>query len=199
MSDDSPVLVTGFGPFHQHKVNASWEAVKEMASMGLEHEGKKVNLEIREVPVVYETVSKDIPLLWAELAPKICVHVGVSPYTCIKLEKYGRNLGYNHQDINSCTPVDGVCCKDGPDVIQTKFDVENVARKVCERQPDVVVQVSEDAGRYLCDFIYYTSLNLGHAPVIFVHVPPLDKPYSKLQLATSLKNIIELLLQHENK
>jgi len=40
------------------------------------------------------------------------------------------------------------------------------------------VRVSEDAGRYLCDFTYYTSLlqywrrdRGGERPVVFLHVP----------------------------
>lgn len=39
------------------------------------------------------------------------------------------------------------------------------------------MRVSEDAGRYLCDFTYYTSLlqywrdRGGERPVVFLHVP----------------------------
>ena len=52
----------------------------------------------------------------------------------------------------------------------------------------------EDAGRYLCDFIYYKSLHLCQCPVLFVHVPPLDKPYSAEQLGQGLKDLLEVLV-----
>ena len=32
---NSVVLVTGFGPFHHHTVNASWAAVKELQNIGV--------------------------------------------------------------------------------------------------------------------------------------------------------------------
>lgn len=196
-NDNKVVLVTGFGPFFNHKINASWEAVKEMATLGIEHEGQKVPLETREIPVIYKTISESIPVLWDEVKPVLCVHVGVSPYNCVKLEKFGRNIGYRSVDINiELPPHDNCCIPSGPDIIQTVFNVDEVSREVVEKIPNIQVQVSEDAGRYLCDFIYYTSLYHNRAPVVFVHVPPLDQPYSKSQLALSLKHIIETLLNH---
>ncbi len=191
------MLVTGFGPFMYHKVNASWEAVKEMSSLGLQHNGDEVKLVTREIPVVYEVVSKVIPELCNEIKPTLCVHVGVSPHSCVKLEKFGRNESYNMGDINSCLPPDNVCCKGGLNKLRTVFNVNEILKCVSQKQADVVIEVSEDAGRYLCDFIYYTSLyHNGSVPVLFIHVPILNKPYSKEQLGRLLKNIVETLLIH---
>ena len=196
MSKENIVLVTGFGPFLYHKVNASWEAVKEMSSLGVQQDGNEVKVVIREIPVIYEVVSKIIPEICEEVEPSLCVHVGVSPYNCVKLEKFGRNRSYNMGDIHSCLPVDKICCKGGPDKIRTVFNIDEVSKCVSQKQTDVVVEVSEDAGRYLCDFIYYTSLYHNKTPVVFVHVPALNTPYSKEQLGSSLKNIVETLLVH---
>ena len=44
--------------------------------------------------------------------------------------------------------------------------------------------------RYLCEFIYHTSLKADIAPALFVHVPCLDLPYTKEELADALKHII---------
>ena len=192
--DPSPILVTGFGPFHQHKVNASWEAVKDLVSLGVKHKGEEIPVEIREVPVIYEIVSKLIPELWDEFKPRLCVHVGVSPYKCIKIEKVGNNVGYGMPDIVYKTPTNGKCVENGPHQIETIFNVEDVCREACLKQPDIIIEHSNDAGRYLCDFTYYTSLYQQKGPVIFIHVPPLDDPYSKAQLSQALQNIIECLL-----
>ncbi len=193
---EETVLVTGFGPFFHHKVNASWEAVKEMVSMGVRHEGKEAKVEAREIPVVYEVVSEEIPMLWDTIKPMMCVHVGVSPYARVRLEKFGRNFCYDKGDIYRRLPIGNLCCQGGPDTLRTVFNVEEVSKAVSAKNPEVEVDVSEDAGRYLCDFIYYTSLHRGKAPVVFVHVPPLDNPYSLTQLAVTLKCIVETLLTH---
>ena len=37
-----------------------------------------------------------------------------------------------------------------------------------------LIHLSEDAGRYLCDFIYYKSLHVMSGDALFVHVPELD-------------------------
>ena len=193
---DRPItlLVTGFGPFHHHKVNASWEAVKELVGVGVKCGGEDVHIEIREMPVVYRSVQENLESIWDKVKPDLCIHVGVSPYNVIKLEKRGSNTGYCYPDNMLSCPVDGICKPGGPNIIETPFDLDKICQQVTLRQNDVKVEISTDAGQYLCDFIYYSSLHLKMAPVLFVHVPPLDAPYSLRQLAESLKNIAECLL-----
>lgn len=59
------VLITGFGPFRDIEVNSSWIAVKELAKIGI----AGVNLIIKEIPVEYDTVAKQIPKLWEKYKP----------------------------------------------------------------------------------------------------------------------------------
>ena len=56
------------------------------------------------------------------------------------------------------------CVSGGPHCIETTFDLKKVLEKVSARQTDVQFAVSTDAGRYLCDFVYYTSLHADCAP-----------------------------------
>ena len=56
----------------------------------------------------------------------------------------------------------------------------------------VVVSFSS---RYLCDFIYYTSLSINSTCTAFVHVPPLNKPYSAVELARGLRHAILAMLE----
>ena len=148
-----------------------------------------------QVPVVYDVVSKLIPKLIEEVKPQLCVHVGVSPYKEVKLEKCGKNFPYFMADVNGKAPPEFKCVPNGPESIETRFNVEKICEKVSKKHSDVEFGVSTDAGRYLCDFIYYTSLSINSAPVLFVHIPELDKPYNSHQLASALKTIIETLLE----
>lgn len=65
------VLITGFGPFSNHPVNASWEGVKLMNREEIE---KKLNIELvlLEIPVTYENVDEFVPALWKTHTPKVC-------------------------------------------------------------------------------------------------------------------------------
>lgn len=68
MVESVNVLVTGFGPFRDHMVNASWEAVKLLPNYKLD--GVKIHIE--EIPVTYKDVESKIPKLWEKLKPKVC-------------------------------------------------------------------------------------------------------------------------------
>ena len=110
------------------------------------------------------------------------------------MEKCGKNYGYSIGDIYDKVPDGKLCVSGGPRCLETTFDLHKILKKVSANQTDVQFAVSTDAGRYLCDFIYYTSLHAECAPVLFVHVPDLGEPYTVHQLASALKNIIEVLL-----
>lgn len=64
------VLVTGFGPFGVHTVNASSESVKLLATLDLEREFG-IRLITKEIPVIYDYVQTNIPLLWENYKPKV--------------------------------------------------------------------------------------------------------------------------------
>lgn len=54
------------------------------------------------------------------------------------------------------------------------------------------IEKSDDAGRFLCEFIFATSLiTVGkHVPVLFVHVPPVGEPYSQEELDKVLLEVV---------
>lgn len=64
------VLVTGFGPFVNHPVNASWEAVRLMNKEMLETK-HNIELVLLEIPVTYENVDEFVPALWETHTPKV--------------------------------------------------------------------------------------------------------------------------------
>jgi len=66
------ILVTGFGPFDKHVVNASWEAAKELQKLWTKSgEFPGVELIIKEIPVSYNYVSTCIPQLWEKHRPTV--------------------------------------------------------------------------------------------------------------------------------
>jgi len=63
-----------------------------------------------------------------------------------------------------------------PEEILSSLNIDDVWRRWRTALPGLDIRVSEDAGRYLCDFIYYSSLAYltkknEERRVVFLHVP----------------------------
>ncbi|KAK3604440.1 hypothetical protein CHS0354_013840 [Potamilus streckersoni] len=187
------VLVTGFGPFGVYKVNTSWEAVKELYKQGL---GVDWELVIEEIPVEYCTVKSKVPKLWEKHNPHLVVHVGVSGMASeLTLEQKAFNYGYEKSDVKGCLP-DANCCVHGADeCITAGIKMNIVCADINNSDSKVKAVVSHDAGRYLCDFSYFTSLHINKHRTAFIHVPPLDQPYTVQELAEGLKVAITAMLK----
>ncbi|XP_061551127.1 pyroglutamyl-peptidase 1-like isoform X2 [Phycodurus eques] len=192
MANKKKVIVTGFEPFGEHAVNSSWVAVRELERLGLD---EAVDLYVCEVPVEYQAVQSLLPSLWEQHLPQLVVHVGVSGLaTTVTLEQCGHNKGYKRPDNCRFCPASQCCMEDGPDCISSLLDMDTVCERVNDSNVGVAVSVSKDAGRYLCDYTYYSSLFLGHGRCAFIHVPPLGKPYSSQQLGRALQAVVREML-----
>ncbi|KAK6642733.1 hypothetical protein RUM43_004235 [Polyplax serrata] len=189
-----PVVVTGFGPFGGHKVNASWEIAKTLPSFNLQSYG--IELILQEIPVVYSIVNDTVPKLWKKHNPQLVIHMGLKSIGSeITLETVAHRNEYTKADVLGKLPENG-SASGTHDVLHTGLNVSSVV-DILSNSPtvDVPIQESTNAGRYLCEFTFYTSLNINKMRTIFVHVPNFDKGYSVQQLASVIKEIILLLLK----
>lgn len=187
------VLVTGFGPFEGHPINASWEAVKELKGLGVAH---NVKLIIEELPVNYVAVKNIIPKLWETHKPQLVVHVGVSGSASeITIECKAHNEGYKRLDIAGCSAPSQCYRKNSEECIRSGFDTDRLRCDVNESSCLAMAVTSENAGRYLCEYVFYASLCQDRERSIFIHVPPLDSPYSAKELAHGLQSVIVGLLK----
>jgi len=187
------VIVTGFGPFQGHEINASWEAVRLLPNLA---NGDEINLLIEQLPVDYSYCSNRIPKLWNDLKPDLVVHVGVHGATkAICLEKFARNDKIQRPDVNGCVPE--TCCIDGgSECLGTGLDLNHLV-VLTSNDPECPAEfvVSHDCGRYLCNYSYYLSLTNDPSRALFIHVPPLNVPYTAETLAAALLYVIKALLK----
>ncbi|THH31589.1 hypothetical protein EUX98_g2573 [Antrodiella citrinella] len=147
------------------------------------------------------------------------MHVGVAP-TGHRLEKLAHKTGYLKPDAlgklapevlqsqgekgsaetPSTTPTRGFA--DGyesfPGELHSQVDVDGLLKNLKEAGAEPSF-VSIDAGRYLCDFIYYCSLAEAqrHAvdgetptPVFFLHCSPVGQPHSTQATTDAIKRIV---------
>ncbi|KID76823.1 Pyroglutamyl-peptidase 1 [Metarhizium brunneum] len=199
------VLVTGFGPFReQYPVNPSWEIAKDLPShlppLRAKDAGSRdapdtppVRIIVHPEPirVNYSVVRALVPSFWDAAHDgrpvDIAVHIGMAgPRPFYQLERRAHRRGYRSPDVDNELPAEGAEGRPDddawiwhglPDEILTDVDVDDVYRRWRgHSSKDMDLRVSEDPGRYLCDFIYYSSLaHLWKArrprKVVFLHVP----------------------------
>ncbi|XDB62078.1 PREDICTED: pyroglutamyl-peptidase 1-like protein isoform X1 [Capra hircus] len=196
-SRSSCVVVTGFGPFRQHLVNSSWEAVKELSKLGLGSD-MDVELQTLQLPVDYREVKQRVARIWKDLQPQFVVHVGVDPTAkAIFLEQCSKNRGYRDADIRGFRPECGMCLPDGPEVIASEVSMKAVSRRAAVQ--GVEVAFSRDAGRYVCDYAYYLSLHHGNGCAALIHVPPLSPRLPASLLGKALQVLIQEMLEEIEK
>ncbi|KAG7216075.1 hypothetical protein INR49_007827 [Caranx melampygus] len=190
MSGDETVVITGFGPFRQFLLNPSWKAAQGLKLVGL---GKRTDVYIKEVPVVYTKAEQIIADIWQTLNPKFAVHLGVARgSSVIILEQTGKNSGYRDRDVCGLCP-EGHCCVDGgPEKLCSVVNMRAVSKPL--RKAGMEVIHSTDAGRYLCDFVYYCSLYHGQGRAALIHVPTSGSLASADRLVSLLQTIIQTML-----
>ena len=97
------------------------------------------------------------------------------------LETCAHRDGYDKPDVEGKTLQGDTYWKDeygSPEILHTGFDTEDVWRRWKSGLMSEDVRPSNNAGHYLCDFIYYTSMleywrrdANGIRPCVFLHVP----------------------------
>lgn len=204
--DEITVLVTGFGPFkEQYPQNPSWEIAHQLpdylppvrakvpgaAASAIPLPPVRIIVHPAPVRVNYQVVRSLVPVLWdpSYAGRKIdyVVHIGMAgPRLFYALERQGHRDGYNMKD------VDGELLRDDkrreeegkdwvwygtPPTIETDLDTDDIMKRWQKYSPDGAdLRLSTDAGHYLCDFIYFSSLAhlwkaQDHKRVVFLHVP----------------------------
>ena len=149
------------------------------------------------INVAYKTVRQLIPSLISPTGPNLrhnpkkgkstpdfdaVLHIGLAPgQDFYAIEAQAHRDGYDKKDVAGQT-LEGDSFWDevyhAPAILKTTFDMEAVQKKWKASQPKEDLRVSEDAGMFLCEFIYFTSLveywrhdTGGPRPVLFLHVP----------------------------
>ncbi|KAF0332653.1 hypothetical protein GQ607_000669 [Colletotrichum asianum] len=161
------------------------------------------------IRVNYQTVRHLVPQLWDPAThPRIdaVVHIGMAgPRLFYSVERRGHRDGYAFPDVDGNRLEDEERRKEQgegwvwygcPDEIETEFDLGDVLGRWKAHSPDRSdLRISEDAGHYLCDFIYFSSLahlwkQQKHRRVVFLHVP---SDASEEAVATGTELTIQLI------
>ncbi|GAA5849342.1 hypothetical protein JCM8547_006519 [Rhodosporidiobolus lusitaniae] len=167
------------------------------------------------LPVSYFAATSFIPLLHAggpagKHRPDLVIHIGVGLEGELKIEQIGRKWGYDKPDVNGelAPTEEGSSWTGGrrgqaekrfeeeEEELRTRVDGEKVLDWVRKRGLEHI-DLSEDAGLYLCEFSFYTSMASAlllnrekPTPVQFIHVPPIGSPYTLDELTCAIKLLV---------
>ena len=175
------VSVTGFGPF-DGKSNPTEELIGELECDALLRAERGCSLGEREiVDVSVSAVEK----FWKQRADdadgkahRLWVHFGVHRKAkSFRLEAVAHNeASFGRPDVEGVL-LENVCVRAEDkfkQCIRTKLPLERIRDALIAKGHPCVV--SDDPGRYLCNYIYYTSLKRRKPDdfALFVHVPGFD-------------------------
>lgn len=157
------ILISCFEPFGDSVDNSSLEVVKEINSFD-KYEIKKVT-----IPVTYldsfrvlreriESFHPDYIILTGQAASrkKIC------------LEKYGYNfVNSKCPDNNNQIVLNQKIINSSQISLSTKFNLSKVLSTI--NDPNVIESVN--AGGFVCNFLYFSTLHNYQIPCLFIHFP----------------------------
>ncbi|KAJ5779083.1 hypothetical protein N7457_006803 [Penicillium paradoxum] len=163
---------------------------------------RRVSLHVHPtpIPVAYATVKETLPLILEEFAashggrrPDLVVHIGIAaPRQYYSVEILAHRDDYHITDIEGRPGyVDGEKrwkdlglppiltpgrATDNPSSTSPYQPGDQFLELWRSFAPESDLRISKDAGHYLCDFIFYTSMSLAQLQgqdrnILFLHVP----------------------------
>ena len=169
---DRVILLLGFQPFGGGEVNCSWEAVR-----GLEGETLAgCRIAARQLPVVWGAPLTEIQRHVDELKPSVVFAFGQGLPGAFKFERKARNLRGPGPDNRGQSRPGSETLPGGPAAYVSRYRIGGLREALGAGFP---LEVSEDAGNYLCEEALYSVEHACRARGIdgaFFHLPPLESP-----------------------
>ena len=167
------ILLTGFGPFPGQPANASSELAHAVAA-GASSKLPGYQVLAETLPTEWVTGPARLSELLEDMQPQVAIHFGVSRWVGgLVVETRARNDRCNAPDASG-QPPDGHCVDaSGPDNLRATLPTSEIIANL--RRMGIPVQLSRDAGDYLCNAVLYHSLrsaaeNSGSRRG-FIHIP----------------------------
>jgi len=156
------VLVTGFEPFGAHEVNPSQLLAQELDGVVL--------------PVAYAHAADVLRAALRERDPDLVICFGLAESrSAVSVERFAHNLDEASTSDNESASGSGSEIEPGgPLACRSSLPVDAIVAAL--RAQEIPVEVSRDAGGFLCNHVFYVLMRtLGNdSRGGFVHVPPLD-------------------------
>ncbi|MBN1287651.1 MAG: pyroglutamyl-peptidase I [Anaerolineae bacterium] len=166
------LLLTGFTPFPGVDVNPSQLIVEAIAAV------RRSDVLAAVLPVAYGPAEAQIRRLLHDCAPGAVICLGVATQRHeINLERFALNINDATIADNDSVVADGrPIVHDGAMAYTSTLPL--AAMRAALQARDIPVRISNHAGAYLCNHVFYVVRHLlteagRSAPSGFIHVPPI--------------------------
>ena len=173
-------VITYFEPFGDRKINASKEVV-----LSLNNSFDKISLPVswkRSSPIINKIIESE---------PRYLFMVGeAGNYSDVTVELVARNI-CNGVDEDGIKKDKEKILRATPKSLRTNFEVK-----------DIPFTNSDNAGRFLCNYVYYISLLTSEVTkVIFIHAPYIHSKGSRKKevLIQKVEEIINYFIENDQE
>jgi pyroglutamyl-peptidase len=171
------LLITGFGPFPSAPANPSGPLALRLA-----RRRRPAFADTRRIAHVFRTsyaaVERELPALVARHRPDAILMFGLATRTRhLRIEMRARNaISSMFADAGRFKPAVYVLTRSGPAMLPVRAQSARLLHAA--RAAGVRAKLSHDAGRYICNALFWRALEAaarhgGPRVVTFVHVPRL--------------------------
>lgn len=174
MNRKRTVLVTGFGPFPGAPFNPSGPLVRKLA-----YARRPAFADIALIghifPTSYDAVDKGLPNLIERFRPDAVLMFGLATRSRhIRIETQARNVLSAFPDASGRAAKRSSIAKNAPAHLPIRAPRSALIHSA--RRGRIPVRLSRDAGRYLCNYLYWRGLEAatqsgGPRLVVFIHIP----------------------------
>lgn len=170
------VLVTAFKPFNKNNINYSQEVLKYI-----------VNVDKEIIDVVYDKCYQDIALKYDLSSYDLIISLGEArSRNVLTLEVIAKN-------ISSCSLSDNLGQIKKDEVIN-KLGLVEIETQVDVDKLESTIQFSKDAGKFVCNNMYYHLLSNYPNKSLFIHIPECNNDEENyIKYANIINTIINLL------
>ncbi|USR78771.1 pyroglutamyl-peptidase I [Arcanobacterium pinnipediorum] len=165
------ILITGFEPFGNDTENASWEAVSRLPEQ-ISLADAQLVIERRLLPVEFGRGPAMLGQAIESIAPDAVICVGEAGGRCdITPEMRAQNSARASIADNSGHIATGEKLDCGPHTLHSRLPNGHIVEAlVAGGYP---ASLSDDAGQYVCNAVFRSSLTQFAGPAGFIHVPAL--------------------------
>ena len=168
------VLITGFGPFPGVPENPSeilaFELTDHAQQAWPDHQFKT-----HIFATDWHSVQPELSRIFELHKPALALHFGTGRQpSALHIERQARNFASGDEDVAGCNRCHGPIHADAPSKLKTRLPLFTILNEL--RARGINAQLSNNAGSYLCNFLYYNSLLNAKADenpsvVGFIHIP----------------------------